>query len=138
MLLVKLIEPPCTERYARWCERSGNHSDFPPTRSWGICSEAVRGGVVAVRAPAGDLPPPDRRYTVAHRCTANLLGRFWCRSPQCRGRAVQKASELCTAHPRSSGSPSFPQKRTHKKVHLRTQTDPLTPKTTHERSSPIQ
>ena len=22
MLLVKLIEPPCTERYARWCERS--------------------------------------------------------------------------------------------------------------------
>ena len=21
-LLVKLIEPPCTERYARWCERS--------------------------------------------------------------------------------------------------------------------
>ena len=20
--LVKLIEPPCTERYARWCERS--------------------------------------------------------------------------------------------------------------------
>ena len=32
MLLVKLTEPPCTERYARWCERSGNHSDFPPTR----------------------------------------------------------------------------------------------------------
>nr|DAG25090.1 MAG TPA: hypothetical protein [Caudoviricetes sp.] len=27
-----MIEPPCTERYARWCERSGNHSDFPPTR----------------------------------------------------------------------------------------------------------
>ena len=27
-----VIEPPCTERYARWCERSGNHSDFPPTR----------------------------------------------------------------------------------------------------------
>jgi len=23
VLLVKLIEPPCTERYARWCERSG-------------------------------------------------------------------------------------------------------------------
>ena len=22
MLIVKLIEPPCTERYARWCERS--------------------------------------------------------------------------------------------------------------------
>ena len=22
MLLVKLIEPPCTEPYARWCERS--------------------------------------------------------------------------------------------------------------------
>ena len=22
VLLVKLIEPPCTERYARWCERS--------------------------------------------------------------------------------------------------------------------
>ena len=21
-VLVKLIEPPCTERYARWCERS--------------------------------------------------------------------------------------------------------------------
>ena len=36
MSLVKLIEPPCTERYARWCERSGNHSDFPPTRSCGL------------------------------------------------------------------------------------------------------
>ena len=23
VLLVKLIEPPCTGRYARWCERSG-------------------------------------------------------------------------------------------------------------------
>jgi len=32
MLLVKLIEPPCTERYARWCERSGIHSESPPTR----------------------------------------------------------------------------------------------------------
>ena len=29
MLLVKLIEPPCTERYARWCERSGNLVKFP-------------------------------------------------------------------------------------------------------------
>ena len=30
MLLVKLIEPPCTEPYARWCERSGKFiSDFP-------------------------------------------------------------------------------------------------------------
>ena len=29
---VKLIEPPCTERYARWCERSGNLLNFPPTR----------------------------------------------------------------------------------------------------------
>ena len=26
--LVKLIEPPCTERYARWCERTGKHQ-FP-------------------------------------------------------------------------------------------------------------
>ena len=24
LLNVKLIEPPCTERYARWCERSAN------------------------------------------------------------------------------------------------------------------
>ena len=24
VLLVKLIELPCTERYARWCERSAN------------------------------------------------------------------------------------------------------------------
>ena len=31
MLLVKLIEPPCTERYARWCERSGIYKS-PPTR----------------------------------------------------------------------------------------------------------
>ena len=30
--LVKLIEPPCTERYARWCERSGDYSNPPPTR----------------------------------------------------------------------------------------------------------
>lgn len=29
-------------------------------------------------------------------------------------------------------------KKNAQKVHLRTQTDPLTPKTTHERSSPIQ
>ena len=29
MLLVKLVEPPCTERYARWCERSGNLFKFP-------------------------------------------------------------------------------------------------------------
>ena len=29
---------------------------------------------------AGGLPHPDRRYTVARRCTANLLRRFWCGS----------------------------------------------------------
>ena len=28
VLLVKLIEPPCTERYARWCERSGKFIKF--------------------------------------------------------------------------------------------------------------
>ena len=35
MLLVKLIEPPCTERYARWCERSEflKLREIPPTRS---------------------------------------------------------------------------------------------------------
>ena len=34
MLLVKLIEPPCTERYARWCERSKipHQEEFSPTR----------------------------------------------------------------------------------------------------------
>ena len=34
MLLVKLIEPPCTERYARWCERTeiSQLEKFPPTR----------------------------------------------------------------------------------------------------------
>ena len=34
MLLVKLIEPPCTERYARWCERSEflKLREIPPTR----------------------------------------------------------------------------------------------------------
>jgi len=34
VLLVKLIEPPCTERYARWCERSEipQSEEFPPTR----------------------------------------------------------------------------------------------------------
>ena len=33
-LNVKLIEPPCTERYARWCERSeiSRYEKFPPTR----------------------------------------------------------------------------------------------------------
>ena len=29
VLLVKLVESPCTERYARWCERSGNLFKFP-------------------------------------------------------------------------------------------------------------
>ena len=34
MLHVKLIEPPCTERYARWCERSKipHQEEFSPTR----------------------------------------------------------------------------------------------------------
>ena len=34
MLLVKLIEPPCTEPYARWCERSkiSQLEKFSPTR----------------------------------------------------------------------------------------------------------
>ena len=36
MLLVKLIEPPCTEPYARWCERSGDYPNLPPTRSYAI------------------------------------------------------------------------------------------------------
>ena len=33
-LHVKLIEPPCTERYARWCERSKipHQEEFSPTR----------------------------------------------------------------------------------------------------------
>jgi len=26
---VKTKEPPCTEPYARWCERSGKLSNFP-------------------------------------------------------------------------------------------------------------
>ena len=34
MLLVKLVEPPCTERYARWCERSAVYWP-PPTRLYG-------------------------------------------------------------------------------------------------------
>ena len=34
LLNVKLIEPPCTERYARWCERSKipHQEEFSPTR----------------------------------------------------------------------------------------------------------
>ena len=28
---VKIREPPCTERYARWCERSAGHGP-PPTQ----------------------------------------------------------------------------------------------------------
>ena len=34
MLHVKLIEPPCTERYARWCERSKipHQEEFSPIR----------------------------------------------------------------------------------------------------------
>ena len=39
MLPVKLIEPPCTERYARWCERSGNLVKFP---SYSIVYKEVR------------------------------------------------------------------------------------------------
>ena len=39
MLLVKLIEPPCTERYARWCERSGNLFKFP---SYSIFPKVIR------------------------------------------------------------------------------------------------
>ena len=46
MSLVKLIEPPCTERYARWCERSGNLFKFP---SYSIAAEDF-----------GPLPSPGR------------------------------------------------------------------------------
>ena len=39
MLHVKLIEPPCTERYARWCERSKipHQEEFSPTRFLEMC-----------------------------------------------------------------------------------------------------
>lgn len=90
-----------------------------------ICSEAVRGGVVAVRAPAGDLPPPDRRYTVAHRYTANLLGRFWCRSPQCRGGLCKKRQSFAQpTHGPQARHLSPKKERTkkftfaHKRIHL--------------------
>ena len=32
MLLVKLIEPPLAEPHERWCERSGDWLNLPPTR----------------------------------------------------------------------------------------------------------
>ena len=40
MLLVKLVEPPCTERYARWCERSGNLVKFP-SYSISLCGKTA-------------------------------------------------------------------------------------------------
>ena len=43
MLHVKLIEPPCTERYARWCERSKipHQEEFSPTRLYAITSKLL-------------------------------------------------------------------------------------------------
>ena len=39
---VKTREPPCTERYARWCERSAGHGP-PPTQSVLSMSEELIG-----------------------------------------------------------------------------------------------
>ena len=49
MLLVKLIEPPCTERYARWCERSKipHQEEFSPTR-YKRFSEQVGGRMLMI------------------------------------------------------------------------------------------
>ena len=92
--------------------------------AWRICNEAVRGGVVAVRTPAGDFAAPDRRYTVAHRCTANLLGRF-CAGPLMRGGLCKKRQSFAQPTHGPSGSPSFPKKErtkkftfAHKRIHL--------------------
>ena len=47
MLHVKLIEPPCTERYARWCERSKipHQEEFSPTRLGDPVKEYLPHGV---------------------------------------------------------------------------------------------
>ena len=34
---MKTREPPCTERYARWCERSGDFIEFPSYSILQIC-----------------------------------------------------------------------------------------------------
>ena len=46
LLNVKLIEPPCTERYARWCERSKipHQEEFSPTRLKGKSPESAHSG----------------------------------------------------------------------------------------------
>ena len=56
MLHVKLIEPPCTERYARWCERSKipHQEEFSPTRFWTLPNRS-RQTVVVVKSGQDDL-----------------------------------------------------------------------------------
>ena len=58
MLLVKLVEPPCTERYARWCDRSGNLFKFPSysiARKEALCEENRKSNVNCVSGNFGDL-----------------------------------------------------------------------------------
>lgn len=79
--------------------------------AWRICNEAVRGGVVAVRTPAGDLPPPDRRYHVAHPVHCKSSGKILVQVPSMPRAGCEKASELCTAHPRPLRLAIFPPKK---------------------------
>jgi len=62
VLHVKLIEPPCTERYARWCERSKipHQEEFSPTR----LAEGILSGILAeIRTNAGnELADDTARY----------------------------------------------------------------------------
>ena len=71
LLNVKLIEPPCTERYARWCERSANqlmisllldsfipsshYSSHPPNYTKSQSSHNLHGYMYATFSPANDF-----------------------------------------------------------------------------------
>ena len=64
----KLLKPPCTERYARWCERTGaNHSLL---LDWGLCGADEKNKRVA---RPGEV---DRAafFCIDRRCGCRLFG----------------------------------------------------------------
>ena len=78
LLNVKLIEPPCTERYARWCERSANQLmislllDFFP----GIFTRKQSGTMLCLSAETEavrrDTPMCEERQTHSDRTLPGL------------------------------------------------------------------
>ena len=82
MSLVKLVEPPCTERYARWCERSVGEIiaylllDHPEGRTYSPPAKAGGGSPPVGRARAlseGDCGSCGSCWTRLHFCqTASL------------------------------------------------------------------